>query len=87
MLICCQPVFDCVAAVQADGPKPGQLVMLTPQGRRLDHQLVTELAAYERLLLDVMDAFTITWVRFLTAAALLGIWLAWRARLPALTTL
>jgi tRNA (guanine37-N1)-methyltransferase len=51
MLICCQPVFDCVAAVQADGPKPGQLVMLTPQGRRLDHQLVTELAAHERLLL------------------------------------
>ena len=25
--------------------------MLTPQGRRLDHQLVTELAGYERLLL------------------------------------
>ncbi|HXY37405.1 MAG TPA: tRNA (guanosine(37)-N1)-methyltransferase TrmD [Planctomycetaceae bacterium] len=51
MLICCQPVFDCVAAVQADAPSPGQLVMLTPQGRRLDHELVTELAAYDRLLL------------------------------------
>jgi tRNA (guanine37-N1)-methyltransferase len=51
MLICCQPVFDCVAAVQADGPSPGQLVMLSPQGRRLDHQLVTELASHERLLL------------------------------------
>jgi len=51
MLICCQPVFDCVAAVQADGPSPGQLVMLSPQGRRLDQQLVTELATHERLLL------------------------------------
>jgi tRNA (guanine37-N1)-methyltransferase len=51
MLICCQPVFDCVAAVQADGPSPGQLVMLTPQGRRLDHELVIELATFERLLL------------------------------------
>lgn len=51
MLICCPPVFDCVEAVQADGPQPGQLVMLTPQGRRLDQQLVQELAGYERLVL------------------------------------
>lgn len=51
MLICCQPVFDCVDAVQAAGEKPGQLVMLTPQGRRLDHGLVSELATHERLLL------------------------------------
>jgi len=51
MLICCQPVFDCVAVVQADGSSPGQLVMLSPHGRRLDHQLVTELASHERLLL------------------------------------
>jgi tRNA (guanine37-N1)-methyltransferase len=51
MLICCQPVFDCVGAVQADDSDPGLLVMLSPQGRRLDHQLVTELAAHKRLLL------------------------------------
>jgi tRNA (guanine37-N1)-methyltransferase len=51
MLICCQPVFDCVAAVRADDADPGLLVMLSPQGRRLDHQLVTELAARKRLLL------------------------------------
>jgi len=51
MLLCCQPVFDCVDAVQAAGDKPGQLVMLTPQGRRLDHGVVSELAAHERLLL------------------------------------
>ena len=51
MLICCQPVFDCVEAVRAEAPKPGQLVMLTPQGRRFDQPLVEELAGYKRLLL------------------------------------
>jgi tRNA (guanine37-N1)-methyltransferase len=61
MLMCCQPVFDCVEAVLADGrppdsplcdvEEPGLLVMLSPQGRRLDHALVTELASHDRLLL------------------------------------
>ena len=51
MLICCQPVFDCVEAVQADAAEPGQLVMLTPQGRRLDQQLIAELVQYKRLVL------------------------------------
>jgi tRNA (guanine37-N1)-methyltransferase len=51
MLICCQPVFECAEAVQADAPQPGQLLMLTPQGRRLDQQFVRKLAGYDRLLL------------------------------------
>ena len=51
MLLCCQPVFDCVEAVQADAAEAGQLVMLTPQGRRLDQQFVGELAEHRRLLL------------------------------------
>ncbi|MFG0332520.1 MAG: tRNA (guanosine(37)-N1)-methyltransferase TrmD [Maioricimonas sp. JB049] len=51
MLIRCEPVFDCVEAVQADAQQPGQLVMLTPQGRQLDQDLVKELATFERLLL------------------------------------
>lgn len=51
MLICCQPVFDCVDAVQAEGDQPGRLVMLTPQGRRLDQKLVQELAQENRLVL------------------------------------
>jgi tRNA (guanine37-N1)-methyltransferase len=51
MLIACPPVFECIEAVQADGPEPGQLVLLTPQGRRLDQQLVTELSQFPRLLL------------------------------------
>src|SRR5580704_8577847 len=61
MLMCCQPVFDCVEAVLADGRPPdrpaangnedGLLVMLFPQGRRLALQLIVELATHERLLL------------------------------------
>ncbi|MGE5191610.1 MAG: tRNA (guanosine(37)-N1)-methyltransferase TrmD [Deltaproteobacteria bacterium] len=51
MLLACQPVFDCVEAVQKEGPAPGRLVMLTPQGRRLDQGLVQELAASPRLVL------------------------------------
>ncbi len=51
MLIMCPPVYDAVEHVQAQGPAPGQLVMLTPQGRRLDQTLVRELADHERLLL------------------------------------
>ncbi|MFQ5734552.1 MAG: tRNA (guanosine(37)-N1)-methyltransferase TrmD [Planctomycetaceae bacterium] len=51
MLLCCQPVFDCVEAAQRDGDAPGQLLMMTPQGRRLDQRLVVELAEHERLLL------------------------------------
>lgn len=51
MLICCEPVFDCVEAVQADAAEPGQLVMLSPQGQRLDQRLVEQLAESPRLLL------------------------------------
>ncbi len=51
MVIMPEPVFDCVESVQAQAAEPGQLVMLTPAGRRLDQQLVKELASYRRLLL------------------------------------
>lgn len=51
MLIACPPVYACVEAVQANASPPGQLVMLTPQGRPLNQALVQELATYERLLL------------------------------------
>jgi tRNA (guanine37-N1)-methyltransferase len=51
MVLMPQPIFDCVEAVTAMDPTPGRLVMLTPQGRRLDQRLVEEFATYERLLL------------------------------------
>jgi tRNA (guanine37-N1)-methyltransferase len=52
MLLSCEPVYDCVEAVQADTEDAGQLIMMTPQGRKLDHKLVTELATdHKRLIL------------------------------------
>ena len=51
MLIRCEPVFDCVEAVQAAGPAPGQLVMLTPQGQKLDQNMIQKLAEQPRVLL------------------------------------
>jgi len=51
MLIRCEPVFESVEAVQAAAPEPGQLVMLTPQGRPLTQSLVQELSKLPRVLL------------------------------------
>ncbi len=51
MLMACPPVYGCVEAAQADGTEPGRLIMLTPQGRKLDQSLVRELSTYRRLLL------------------------------------
>jgi tRNA (guanine37-N1)-methyltransferase len=51
MLIKCEPVFACVEHVQAQGPAPGKLIVLTPQGRRLDQTLVTELSQEPRLVM------------------------------------
>jgi tRNA (guanine37-N1)-methyltransferase len=46
-----EPLVECVEAVQAQAPRPGRLVLLTPQGRRLEQRVVEELAGHERLLL------------------------------------
>jgi tRNA (guanine37-N1)-methyltransferase len=46
-----EPVVECVEAVQKMGGAPGRLVLLTPQGRRLDQQVVEELADHSRLVL------------------------------------
>jgi tRNA (guanine37-N1)-methyltransferase len=50
MVLKVEPVVECVEAVQAQA-EPGHLVMLTPQGRKLNQQIVEELAAKPRLLL------------------------------------
>ena len=44
-------VVECVEAVRRMAPDEGRLVMLTPQGRRLDQACVERLAGQERLLL------------------------------------
>ncbi|MFN9718732.1 MAG: tRNA (guanosine(37)-N1)-methyltransferase TrmD [Planctomycetota bacterium] len=51
MLLMCQPVFDCVETVQAQATEPGRLLMMTPQGRKLDQIFVEELAQEKRLVL------------------------------------
>ncbi|MFN0197762.1 MAG: tRNA (guanosine(37)-N1)-methyltransferase TrmD [Planctomycetaceae bacterium] len=51
MLIGCPAVYDCVEAAQADTEPPAELVMLTPQGRRLDQNLVKELAQWPRMMM------------------------------------
>ena len=55
MVIKPEPVLACLDAVRQQGIDagwpPGQVVMLTPAGRRLRQPVVAELAAHERLIL------------------------------------
>jgi tRNA (guanine37-N1)-methyltransferase len=46
-----EPIFAAVEAVAAMDSPRGRIVLLTPQGRLLDQQTVTELAQEERLIL------------------------------------
>lgn len=50
MVLMVRPVVEAVEEVQSQG-LPGRVILLTPQGRRLDQPLVEELARHERLLL------------------------------------
>ena len=45
-----EPLFECVDAVRAMDGRAAHVVLLTPQGRTLDHTLVAELAARPRLI-------------------------------------
>jgi len=51
MVLMCGPVFDAVEHVRREDPTPGKVVLLTPQGRRMDQELVKELASLPRLIL------------------------------------
>lgn len=51
MVLCVEPVVECVEAVQTYATTPGHVVLLTPQGRRLTQQTVEQLAAHQRLIL------------------------------------
>lgn len=51
MLLSCDPIYQCVESVQAESDEPGQLVMLSPQGRTLKQSVVRELSEHKRLLL------------------------------------
>ena len=51
MVLMVEPVVLCVEAVRRQDADPGHLVMLTPQGRRLEQAVVEQLAVQRRILL------------------------------------
>lgn len=51
MVLMCGPVFDAVESVQSRAEPRGMVLMLTPQGRPLNHELVGELSRRQRLIL------------------------------------
>lgn len=51
MVLMCQPIFDAVEHVRSEAQPPGKVVLLSPQGRPLDQNLVNELAREPRLIL------------------------------------
>lgn len=51
MVIQCEPVFRAVEAVQRMDERPGRLLLLTPQGRRLTQETVEDFSSSERLML------------------------------------
>ncbi len=51
MVLMCGPVFDCIEHVRPQSPEPGRVVMLTPQGRKFDHELALEFSREKRLIL------------------------------------
>jgi tRNA (guanine37-N1)-methyltransferase len=51
MVIKVEPVVEYVEEIQSTATEPGHVVLLTPQGRRLDQRIVEELAAKPRLIM------------------------------------
>jgi tRNA (guanine37-N1)-methyltransferase len=51
MLICVEPVVNCVEAVQKMAQTPGVVMLTTPQGDRLDQRRVENLAQLDRIIL------------------------------------
>lgn len=51
MVLMCEPAFRAVEAVRALDPRPGQVVLLTPQGERFTQSRARQFAAADRLIL------------------------------------
>lgn len=51
MVLMVKPVVECVEAVRGQDAEAGRLMMLSPQGRRLDQSVVEQLATERRLIL------------------------------------
>lgn len=50
MVLMVEPVVNCVRDVQKMADEPGQVIMLTPQGKRLNQPLVEDLAVEPRMI-------------------------------------
>lgn len=51
MVLMCQPIFDAIEHVRAQDDRPGQVVLLSPQGRPFDQLAARELSQTDRLIL------------------------------------
>jgi len=51
MVMMCQPVFDAVEAVRAQYEPKGKVILLTPQGQKLNQDIVKQLTKHDRLIL------------------------------------
>ena len=51
MVMMCQPLWDCVKAVEAQHAAPATRILLTPQGAPLTQRLVEDLSTRPRLLM------------------------------------
>ena len=51
MVMMVEPVVEAVEEVRDQDPTPAHVVLLTPQGRRLEQQVVEQLSRHERLIL------------------------------------
>lgn len=51
MLICVEPVVECVESVRAMSEDPGELLIMSPQGETLKQAVVQELATLSRMIL------------------------------------
>ncbi|MCD4830358.1 MAG: tRNA (guanosine(37)-N1)-methyltransferase TrmD [Anaerohalosphaeraceae bacterium] len=51
MVMMCEPLLDCLENVKASHPAKPRIVLLTPQGKKFDHEMAKSFAAEERLIL------------------------------------
>ena len=51
MVLMCEPLFAAVEDVSRKGPAVDEVILLTPQGRKYDQKLATELSTKKRLVL------------------------------------
>ncbi len=51
MVLMCQPLFDAVEHLQSEGDTPGEVILMSPQGRPFNQAVARELTGRERIIL------------------------------------